>query len=881
MSVLLLTTKLHLPPPRTRQISRVPLIARLNGALEAGARLTLISAPAGFGKTTLVSEWAHQLDVPVAWLSLDDADNDPVQFLSYVIAALQRVQDDIGRTAEQVMHAPQMPALMQLMASVMNDLAALQQPVILVLDDYHRIALHEVGQMMQLLIDRQPPNLHLVISTREDPALPLAQLRARGELTEVRQRDLRLSADEMEAFLATVMGLDLTPEARLALEARTEGWVSGVQLAALAIQKNPAETNDFISAFTGSDRYIMDYLISEVVERQPQDVRDFLRQTSVLDRLTAPLCDAVTGRTDSQALLEHLDAANVFLVALDHQRSWYRYHHLFADVLRTTLTRDEEIRLHTRALTWYEAQGELTQAIPHAQIVNRLTGDSAPLARLICEVGDDIISRGGVQTLRGWLDLLPDARISDHCELSVYNAWVAALSGAMKRAEDFARIAETRLAASSDAAWGRLHILQGFLALMISRNYPAATEFGAQALARLSDDYPQWRLMATWVLSEAQKRDGNLPRAITTLEEAERQGLMSVSGFFGLLVQISLVSCLYFHGQRAAAIQRCEAMIARLCDDAHGQPSPLAGIAYTWLGRLHYEANDFARAQAAFETGQRLSERVELDMYTMFGLAYGALLQHARGETEAALDSLRRAHQLALQTNLADAAWFPAWEANIRLQNGEIAAAEAWARSEALSSDEPPAYMRLEAQLAYARLLIAQEAYDEADGWLAQLEAYARAGEHLRPLMTIHVLKALAAQAHGQRQAAVDHLAQAVTLAAPEQYARVILDEDRAVRTLLPYVRQAAPRFVDGLLNSARVMDAPPLPDGLLDALSEREHEILQLIADGLTNADIGARLFIAVSTVKRHINHIYDKLDVETRTQAVAKARALGLVDG
>ncbi|MCA9911434.1 MAG: hypothetical protein KC519_22425, partial [Anaerolineae bacterium] len=362
----------------------------------------------------------------------------------------------------------------------------------------------------------------------------------------------------------------------------------------------------------------------------------------------------------------------------------YRYHHLFADVLRTTLTRDEEISLHTRALNWYEAQGELTQAIAHAQIVNRLTGDSAPLARLICSVGDDIISRGGVQTLRGWLDLLPDARISDHCELAVYNAWVAALSGAMKRAEDFARIAETRLSASSDAGWGRLHILEGFLALMVSRNYPAATEFGAQALARLGDDHTQWRLMATWVLSEAQKRGGDLSRAITTIEAAERQGLMNDSGFFGLLVEISLVSCLYFHGERTAAIQRCETMIAQLCDDAHGQSSPLAGIVYTWLGRLHYEANDFGRAQASFEAGQRLNERVELELYVMFGLAYGALLQNARGETEAALASLRRAHQLALQTNLADAAWFPAWEANIRLQNGEISVADAWARSEDL-----------------------------------------------------------------------------------------------------------------------------------------------------------------------------------------------------
>ncbi|MCC6612346.1 MAG: AAA family ATPase [Anaerolineae bacterium] len=880
MSVMLLTTKLTMPPLRPRQISREPLVARLNRALEEGARLTLISAPAGFGKTTLTSEWAHQVEAPVVWLSLDDADNDPVQFLSYLIAAFQQVNDDIGRSAEQILHAPQMPPLLHLMGSLINDIAALGQPLVLVLDDFHRISLRDVNEMMQLLIDRQPPTLHLVICTREDPALPLAQLRARGELTEVRQRDLRLSVEETDTFLADVMGLHLTVADVQALETRTEGWVSGLQLAALAIQKNPDETNDFIAAFTGGDRYIMDYLVSEVLERQPGDLRDFLRQTSVLDRLTASLCDAVTGRTDSQALLEHLDASNIFVVPLDHQRTWYRYHHLFVDVLRATLSRDEQIALHARAMGWYEAQADLTQAIGHAQVVYRLTGDDKPLTRLICAAADETLNRGGIQTLRGWLDLLPDARIRAHGELATYNAWVAALSGAMNRAEDFVRAAETQLDGGREGAWGRLFVLRGFLALLIGQDYAAATANATDALARLDPAHEQWRLMATWVLSEAQKRAGDLRQAIATMEDAERRGLMGDHAFFGLLVQISHVSCLYFNGQRRAAIERCELLIERL-RDPHGGLSALAGLIWLWLGRLHYEANDFEQAAVCFRTGAELNTRLGLELYTMFELAYGALLQHARGETDAALDALRGAHQLALQTRFADAAWFPAWEANIRLQCGDVEWVENWAHAEDLSIDEPVSYMRQEAQLAYARLLVMQGEFDAAEDWLARQEAYVRAGGLERPLMTIKTIKAVAAQARGQRRVAVDHLAAAVTLAAPEQYARVILDEDRALVALLPQVRDAAPRFVDGLLNSLRETHAQPLPDGLLDALSEREQEILQLIADGLTNADIGERLFIAVSTVKRHINHIYDKLDVETRTQAVAKARTLGLVEG
>ncbi len=392
-------------------MARPRLIERLDEGLRLGRKLTLLSAPAGFGKTTLLSAWGGQSPCPVAWLSLDEADNDPAQFLTYLIAAFQQLDATIGRTAQQIQPAPQGLPTQVLMASLINDLAAVGKPALLILDDYHLITSPDVHQAVQFLLENQPQFLHLVISTRHDPSLPLPRLRARGQVTEIRERDLRFTEEETTPFLNRTMGLGLSTEAVAALDGRAEGWIAGLQLAALALQEEHESPDAFIATFTGDDRYIMDYLITEVLQRQPAPLRDFLRQTAILDRLSAPLCNAVAEREDSQAVLEQLEAANLFVIPLDHRREWYRYYQLFAGFLRAMLSREEQAGLHRRATRWYEAQGLLSQAIHHALTYGEISGEMAEAERLIGTAVDATLHAGGLQTISTWLAALPDARV--------------------------------------------------------------------------------------------------------------------------------------------------------------------------------------------------------------------------------------------------------------------------------------------------------------------------------------------------------------------------------------------------------------------------------------------------------------------------------------
>jgi LuxR family transcriptional regulator, maltose regulon positive regulatory protein len=873
MRDMLLITRLSLPAERVSHIPRDALLARMDAGLAAGRRLTLVAAPPGFGKTTLLARWARGLDRPTAWLSVDESDDDPAQFLSYLIAALRTAAPQVGAGLDALLESPQSPPINSIVTALVNELAA-GAPLLLVLDDYHRVGSAAVHSILQRLVEHAPPILHIALGTREDPPLPLAQLRARDDLTEIRQRDLRFSRDEADGFLRQSVAYPLDADAVEALEMRTEGWITGLQLAALALQETPQEAGAFIRAFTGGDRYITDYLVSEVLGRQPPEVRDFLRQTAILDRLSAPLCDAVTGRGDSQRLLERLERANVFLIPLDHQRRWYRYHALFADALRAALRLDEQAALEARAQAWFAAEGDLPTAIRHAAAYAALTGDHAPSARLIGEAAEDTLQRGALQTLRGWLEALPDATIRADGTLATYRAAVAAFTGDILNAGGFLDIAEAQLRQSegSDETWGKLLALRAMLAVLIQHDYAAAATYAGQSLALLDATAVNWRLISVWALAEAQKRGGNLRLAIATLRQAESAGLMMNAQFFTLIVVVNYISCLYIHGERAVALATCERAIARLTS-ADGQISLLAGNLLSWAGRLHYEANDLQAAAHYLDLAVEQSEAVGIDLYILFAHAYRALLLFAQGEHDAAFAALATAQDLALKSRVTDANWFPAWEATLRLRLGDVAAAERWAANASITIDDAPSFMLYESQLALARLLIAQDAR-EADDYLNRIQTYAEHSGMRRGVMIVLVLRASLYLRRGQERAARILLGQAVALAAGEGYARVLLDEDAALIPLLLAVRETAPRFVDGLLNSAR----QHVRSGD-DALSAREVEVLRLINDGLTNGEIAERLVIAIGTVKRHINHIYDKLAVTSRTQAVARGREMGLV--
>jgi LuxR family maltose regulon positive regulatory protein len=877
----LLTTKLYIPRPRPNMVPRPRLIGRLDEGLQLEHRLTLVSAPAGFGKTTLISEWLHNGDRPVAWITVDEGDNDPFQFLDYLIAAFQQVDMHIGQTAQQLSQSPQLPPTQALLTSLINDISENDVPLTLVLDDYHIITAPPVHQILQFLLENQPPSTHMVIGTREDPPLPLVQLRARSQITEIRGRDLRFTAEEAAAFLNETMGLNLPADAVDALEARTEGWIAGLQLAALALQEEREDAGAFIAAFAGDDRYIMDYLVTEVLHRQPQPVRDFLYRTAVLDRMTAPLCDAMTGGENSQAILEQLEGNNLFLVALDYRREWYRYHRLFAEVLRRMIDRDAREAQHQRAAHWYETNGLLGQAIHHALTYAALSGDVTEAERLILLAGEEALHTGGLLTLRGWLDALPDERVQANGSLSMYKGWALVFTGDLSQAEIYIDAAEACLQQADAAGIDRskVRLLRGLIALGQS-DYEVANELAATALRGLEEAHPHWQVVALWAMAEAQERAGRITEAIETLQRARRVGQALGNEVFTAVVEMSLASALNDNGRRHEAIAVCEQAIERHTDEM-GHHLPVIGLIFSRLGVLHYEANELDLARRCHERSLALNEHIALGGYAAFSLGLSAPTLHAQGETRAALATLQQARQSAPQNGLADSEWFDAWEANIRFQSGDASAITRWAEMANYSPDDVPQFLRIEQHLTYSRLLLAQERLEEAGRWLARLERFMIEGGLYRRLLSVHIHQALVAERMGDHPLACDYLTRALRIAAPGGYYRAFLDEDPQVLALIADVRDVAPAFVDQLLAYARggrpAYDPSAQP--LIEPLSERELEVLALIASGLSNREIADRLYIAVGTVKRHINHIYGKLGVGTRIQAVVKARELQLL--
>ncbi len=881
----LLTTKLYIPAPRVNRVARPRLLQRLDDGVQQGRCLTLIAAPAGFGKTTLVANWVCTLAHEIAWISLDENDNDLVQFLSYLIAALQSIDRRIGAGVCSLLQSPRLPPISSLLTPLINDLTASAAPLLLVLDDYHLIDAEEIHHLVQFLLAHQPPTLHIVISTREDPPLSLHQLRARGQISELHARDLRFTAEEAGTFLDQTMHLHLQPAAIAALENRTEGWVAGLQLAALALQESAQDAQDFAEAFRGDMHYVLEYLVAEVLQRQPPDLRDFVRRTAMVERVNASLCAALTGREDSQTVLEQLAGANIFLSPLDTQREWYEYHRLFAEALRATLTAEERQNLHRMAAQWYAAQGMEQQAISHALA----SGDVDTAEILIGQAVERTFLSGGMATTRAWLKALPEARIRANGELATYQGWILALAGDLQAAAEYAQIAEEHFrrqmqSASVDSLPAPVALnlskaltLRSFIALS-RHEYSEVSQLATEAL-RLQAGHSHWRAFALWSLAESYERTYNLTAAIDTFREAWEMGRSLGDTFAIAMVEISLVLALNTCGQRLEALDFCRQAIAGHTDAA-GNVSPVAGLLFVRLGSLYYESNQLDLAYGCYQKSLASAGQLALDdddLIFIRGIAAPTL--YLCGEKEAALEALRTAYRLAQQTGYTDADWFIACEINLRLQQGDLGFALRWLAKAKLTPDDALEPVHMERHLVYARLLLAQGCLPEARRWLTRLESFSESHRLYRWLITIHILQAVTADRLGDVRAAREYLSQALQRAASQEYARAFLDEAAAL-PLLSGVRHVAPRFVELILQAdGQTAAVPTVTLGLLEPLSERELEVLHLLAGGLANREIAGRLFIAVGTVKRHINNLFGKLDVHSRTQAIARAHELKLL--
>jgi LuxR family transcriptional regulator, maltose regulon positive regulatory protein len=899
----LVTTKLRPPKTRPNLVARPRLREALAGGEER--KLTLISAPAGFGKTTLLNEWLQSCagrERSIAWVSLDEGDNDPARFLSYLIAALRTIGERIGEGILASLRSPEPPRLEAMVGSLVNEMATLPDELAVILDDYHVVDEQSVHGIVSFLLDNLPPNVQLVIASRVDPPLPLARLRARGQMAKLGAADLRFTPEEAAAFLGDVMGLDLSAEDVSVLEERTEGWIAGLQLAALSM-RDREDVSGFVEAFSGSHRDVLDFLAEEVLARQPESVREFLLETSVLGRMTAPLCDALTGRSDGQGMLEKLERENLFVVPLDDERRWYRYHHLFADFLRGRLAREKpELvgELHLRASGWYERSGQTFEAVGHVLA----SGNQERAADLVEQVIGEMWFRGEVFTLLGWLEALPEGAKRNRPRLLLEHAmalmWVGRLEGVESLVEEAEGIvdapAEGSNAEPPSAADIHHSYLLGYAAAVrawranLLGDSHSGIEFARQALDLLPDD-PRPRTFAALCLGEALRSTGNLAAASEVFAEATELG-RSAGHVYGTLTAMVWQARVQAASGRLREAEDSFRRAQRFVTEREVGLLPAAAPAHLGMGALLYEQNELDEAERELEKGIGLAERTRELRNLVWGYVTLSQAKLARGDEDGALEAAREADRIS-RTSGADLeiAIATAWMVRLRLARDDLAEAFALEQERAANAENAADAARVVDRLTSARVLHARGRNEEAIGLLDELRGFAEASRITGGLVGILALQALVLWDKNEKERAVSTLARALALAEPEGFVRTIVDEGPAMVDLLSAALEARQRrrldspvsvpYIRRLLvaterDAAQVVR--PATE-LSEPLSERELEVLVLIAAGKSNPEIARELFIVLSTVKTHVQNIYRKLGARNRAQAVSRARELNLL--
>src|SRR6266849_1892625 len=913
-SLYLLTTKISVPPARLNMVTRPRLTQQMDAAMRS--TLTLIIAPAGWGKTTLLSAWhaeaSHDAS-PLAWVSLDAGDNDPLRFWTYLIAALNTLHPGVGETSLALLYASPPPPIEAVLTSLLNALSQHQTEAVLVLDDYHLIEAQSIHDALTYLVEHLPANVHLILASRSDPLLPVARLRARGALTELRAANLRFTAEESTAFLTEVMRLPLSAEQVAALQARTEGWIAGLQLAALSLQGRD-DVAGFIDAFTGSHRYVVDYLVEEVLSRQPEVVQTFLLQTCLLDRLSGPLCDAVCMQDDSQALLEHVERTNLFLVSLEDERQWYRYHHLFAEVLCNRLQQQQPTvvpELHRRASHWCEQHELFDEAVTHALAVP----DVEHAASLIEQYAQFTNFPSQFQVLLGWLNRLPDALVRTQPSLCLMHAITLMLTHqpvkASARVQDAERCLQEEMPA--DQRRTLLSLIAAFRANLarLFGDYERGVPLAHQALELMPETEVMsltrmFRPSTLVTAASAYLVDGAVTPATERLVEA---AVASVRALWTLPTTVRSIAILarlqlfrWSLRQAAVTIEQATQLVPK-----HGGLQTLLNGAdyYFLLGDLLREWNQLNSAEQHLVQGMDLVRETMTADAEMIMRGYMALarLQQACGQGNRALETLDAFALVSRQRSFASTlvAHGAAVRAQVELAQGNLAAAIHWAETKGLSEASDLRYPREQEYLTLARVYIAQGRehptghgnsgtspfLSEAFGLLERLCQDAEAKRRMRSVLEILLLRALALQAQGNHTEALNTLSRALLLAEPEGYVRLFLDEGAPMVALLrrAIAHKMASRHVATLLEAwgEPVTTDSLLPSSfaspLIEPLTAREREVLQLLVIGASNSQIARRLVLSVGTVKKHVYNICGKLGVQSRMQAVARARALNLL--
>lgn len=918
----LLATKFFVPPFGEGWISRPRLLERLSAGL--ACPLTLISAPAGFGKSSVLAEWVQHMAAlrgatrpAIAWLSLDVADNDPARFLSYVIAALQKVVPGVANDLVAPLRSPQPPAVEAIVTVLVNELTSVAYPLALILDDYHVITSAAVNGVLTFLLENLPPNLHLVISTRFDPPIPIARLRSRGQVVEIRSDDLRFTPDEADVFLRQSMGLTLSSEQVAALDERVEGWIAGLQMAAISM-RGREDVDSFIRAFAGTNRFIMDFMLEEVLAREPEEIQAFLLQTAILNRLTGSLCDAVTGTSGGQAMLERLERRNLFVVPLDDDRRWYRYHHLLADLLQARLYQsgpDPAARLQLRAVEWCERHGQAADAVGYALAAK----DYGRAAGLIANYWPHAVADGEVQTVWYWLSALPEDTIRNSAPLGVAYCWLLWFRGQICAIEEHLVVAERAMnewtghqgSGADDEGYTVVSTLVATLRSVVARfhdDFDAAIEYADRALGLLSDHLPplvdaQLRTLIWLTLASAYGGAGDLERAVYACAETIRWSRLgrSASGLAGATYWMT--NMLRLLGRLRRAGEACRDAI-RFVEEQGMARLPAAGLLHVLMSEVLLERNDLEAAESSLARGAELgrwSGRLDAVRNAARALVRLRLARHDPGGAFAAVQEAEAA--LGEPPSPLPKAELLALRAGILVRQGALRQAQQCVEEAVHLAGHDRGQSGDAVALAACRMRLAQnkpDAIAELSRSLAAAEGSGRSGT----AMEMRILRSLALARQGDMRVAEDDLERALALAEPEGYVRLFVDEGEPMADLLRGLAIRPTRTSESggysaqyvaTLLSAFEPDSNGLPskgvgrtDGrpqtgrsstLIEPLSEREREVLRLMAEGLTNEQIAARLIIALGTVKAHSHNIFGKLGAQNRAHAVARAKELGLL--
>jgi len=890
-----LKTKLCVPPLRSRWMTRLRLVKRMDEGFNG--KLTLISAPAGFGKTTLLVDWVHRHKIPVAWFSVDKADNDPLHFLTYVILGLQGRETGTGKAALTMLQSPQPPSVESILINLINDVIRIPTDIALILDDYHLVAAQPIHDLMAFLLENLPEQMHMVIATRSDPPLPLlARLRSQNQLTELRAADLSFSADETANLINQSLDLQLSTRDIQLLETQTEGWVAGLQLAALSLQgrKDPS---DFIKGFKGDNRYIADYLTEEVLNRQSEPLRNFMLQTSILGRLCGSLCDTVTGQEHGQQVLNTLEKANLFVIPLDDERCWYRYHHLFADLLEQRLRMkqgDLVTELHNRASQWFAENDFKKEAVDHALAAK----DYNQAAQLIQEIAGVDWDRANESRLIRWFRKLPNEQIGANSKLCIFYAKELSQSGYLEDAEMRLQAAENLIESTSNSELrnedlrGRIAVIRAYISSQTG-DFSRIIRFSNQALKLLPQGDLIWQSVAATTLGLAYGWSGvgDMVKAQQAFSEAMKISKAAGNMYHTILTNMCLGVVMLLRGQFKEAKDIFQQSISHANENGLSE-TEIAGSLYGNLGVIFCEWNDLNEGIRLINKGIELNKQgrdplmlASCRINLFRALIYRMDLVGAFSVIEKLNESTREFRLPPWITNVIAANNVYSW-----LANGNLNAATQWAKEKGLSVDNKLTNLREPEHIALVFILIAQGQLDDADRLLQRLIENAKAGDRVYVVIEMRLMRALILKAQKNTSAALGELKLALSLAEPGGLIMIFVSKGKPVSELLEEIvavkkgDQDATKTEFSLSYAKKLLSAfkaaaPPKTECLLDPISEREMEVLHLIAAGLSNREIADKLFISLNTVKTHTKNINSKLDVNSRIQAIARAKELGLL--